>query len=201
MADVSVSVSGLETSLSVNGVASNNQKSQENRESSNASKEGYKKFGLLDGLVIFIVRLCALIVSPVMWITYIFVVRQYERAVVFRLGKLTGPAQGPGVVTYLPCIDDARLVDMRTRTFDVPLQEVLTSDSVTITVDAVVFTRVYDAEMSVSSIKNVYPAIKMLAQTTIRNFIGSKRLTDILTERDEVGSIVNCNKNLKKLAN
>lgn len=115
------------------------------------------------------------------------IVREYERAVIFRLGRIApGGAKGPGVFFVLPCIEEYQNVDLRTVSFDVPPQEVLTRDSVTVTVDAVVYFRIYSATVSITNITDAQASTKLLAQTTLRNMIGMKTLAEILGERDSL---------------
>ncbi|TMW52420.1 hypothetical protein DOY81_002509 [Sarcophaga bullata] len=112
------------------------------------------------------------------------VVQEYERAVIFRLGRLLqGGAKGPGIFFILPCIDAYARVDLRTRTYDVPPQEVLTKDSVTVSVDAVVYYRVSNATVSVANVENAHHSTRLLAQTTLRNTMGTRHLHEILSER------------------
>ncbi|XP_078089185.1 stomatin-like [Mustelus asterias] len=115
------------------------------------------------------------------------VVKEYERAVIFRLGRIVpGGAKGPGIFWTIPCTDTFCLVDLRTVSFSVPPQEVLTKDSVTIMVDAIVYYRVFDPVMSVISVINVANVTHLLAQTTLQNMLGTKSLTSILTEREHM---------------
>ncbi|TMW52412.1 hypothetical protein DOY81_002501 [Sarcophaga bullata] len=112
------------------------------------------------------------------------VVQEYERAVIFRLGRLmAGGAKGPGIFFILPCIDSYDRVDLRTRTYDVPPQEVLTKDSVTVSVDAVVYYRVSNATVSIANVENAHHSTRLLAQTTLRNTMGTRHLHEILSER------------------
>ena len=104
---------------------------------------------------------------------------------VFRLGKVkTDEEAGPGLLFIVPCIDDYVVVDKRVISFDVPQQEVLTRDSVTITVDAVTFFRIDNTVDSVCKIKNACESTKLLAMTTLRNELGTKNLMDILVARE-----------------
>ncbi|CAH3110042.1 unnamed protein product, partial [Porites lobata] len=115
------------------------------------------------------------------------IVQEYERAVIFRLGRLmSGGAKGPGLFFILPCIDSYQKVDLRTVSFDVPPQEILTKDSVTVAVDAVVYFRISDPTMSVTNVEKVDQSTRLLAQTTLRNFLGTKNLSEILTDREEI---------------
>ncbi|XP_044179648.1 stomatin-like [Acropora millepora] len=122
------------------------------------------------------------------------IVQEYERAVIFRLGRLLpGGAKGPGLFFILPCIDSYQKVDLRTVSFDVPPQEVskllplfLTKDSVTVAVDAVVYFRIHDATTSITNVENANRSTRLLAQTTLRNVLGTKNLSEILADREHI---------------
>jgi len=115
------------------------------------------------------------------------VVQEYERAVILRLGRISpGGAKGPGLFFILPCADTIIKVDLRTATFNVPPQEVLTRDSVTVSVDAVVYSRVFNPVISVTNVKNTQYATQLLAQTTLRNILGTKSLQEVLTDREAI---------------
>ncbi|XP_035382292.1 erythrocyte band 7 integral membrane protein isoform X1 [Electrophorus electricus] len=114
------------------------------------------------------------------------IVKEYERAVIFRLGRLLGGAKGPGIFWILPCVDTFRKVDLRTMSFNIPPQEVLTKDSVTIMVDGVVYYRVFNPTISITKVEDANRATQMLAQTTLRNMLGTKSLADILLDREEM---------------
>ncbi|XP_071747732.1 band 7 protein AGAP004871 isoform X2 [Lepeophtheirus salmonis] len=115
------------------------------------------------------------------------VVQEYERAVIFRLGRLLqGGSKGPGLHFGLPCVESHEVVDMRTITLCVPPQEVLTKDSVTVSVDAVVYYRVSNATVSVANVENAHHSTRLLAQTTLRNILGTKNLHEILSDRESI---------------
>ncbi|KAK7791972.1 hypothetical protein R5R35_010147 [Gryllus longicercus] len=115
------------------------------------------------------------------------VVQEYERAVIFRLGRLRrGGARGPGIFFILPCIDTYCKVDLRTVSFDVPPQEVLTRDSVTVTVDAVVYYRVQSPLKATICVNNYSHSTRLLAATTLRNVLGTRNLSEILSEREAI---------------
>jgi len=115
------------------------------------------------------------------------VVQEYERAVIFRLGRLlSGGSRGPGIFFVLPCIESYQKVDLRTITLGVPPQEVLTKDSVTVSVDAVVYYRVSNATVSVANVENAHHSTRLLAQTTLRNILGTKNLHEILSDRESI---------------
>merc|ERR1739848_741786 len=115
------------------------------------------------------------------------VVQEYERAVIFRIGRLLpGGAKGPGIFFILPCIESYQRVDLRTITLGVPPQEVLTKDSVTVSVDAVVYYRVSNATVSVANVEDAHSSTRLLAQTTLRNILGTKNLHEILSDRESI---------------
>ncbi|XP_069690011.1 band 7 protein AGAP004871-like isoform X2 [Periplaneta americana] len=115
------------------------------------------------------------------------VVQEYERAVIFRLGRLRkGGARGPGIFFILPCIDTYCKVDLRTVSFDVPPQEVLSRDSVTVNVDAVVFYSVNHPIMATNNVEDYSHSTRLLAATTLRNVLGTRNLAEILSEREAI---------------
>jgi len=123
------------------------------------------------------------------------IVKEYERAVIMRLGRiLPGGAKGPGLFFILPCIDDIVNVDLRTVTFDVPPQEILTKDSVTVTVDAVCYYRIFSPVMSVINVQNAKYSTQLLTATTLRNVMGTKSLQEILREKDHLSSEMQVNR-------
>ncbi|XP_070549149.1 stomatin-like [Ptychodera flava] len=110
-----------------------------------------------------------------------------KSTVIFRLGRLLpGGAKGPGIFFVLPCTDSYTKVDLRTVSFDVPPQEILTKDSVTVSVDAVVYYRVNNAIISVANVENANHSTRLLAQTTLRNVLGTKNLAEILADRENI---------------
>jgi len=117
------------------------------------------------------------------------VIQEYERAVIFRLGRLKkGGALGPGLFFVNPFIDNCVVVDLRTVSFDVPPQEILTKDSVTVSVDAVVYYKIQDPLSSVCNIANAHSSTKLLASTTLRTILGTKNLSECLSERDTIAN-------------
>ncbi|KAH7722240.1 Protein MEC-2 b [Aphelenchoides avenae] len=118
---------------------------------------------------------------------YVQVVQEYERAVIFRLGRLMpGGAKGPGIFFIVPCIDTYRKVDLRVLSFEVPPQEILSKDSVTVAVDAVVYFRISNATISVTNVEDSSRSTKLLAQTTLRNILGTKTLAEMLSDREAI---------------
>lgn len=113
------------------------------------------------------------------------VVREYERVVVFRLGRVIG-AKGPGLVIILPIIDRIRIVDLRVITVDVPKQRIITRDNIPVDVDAVVYFRVNNPLDAVLKVRDFYTATSMIAQTTLRDTIGQVEFDELLTRREEL---------------
>merc|ERR1719402_73839 len=119
------------------------------------------------------------------------VVTEYERAVIFRLGRLrSGGARGPGLFFVMPCIDTYKKVDLRTVSFDVPPQEVLSRDSVTVSVDAVVYYRVSNPTMATNNIEDYSHSTRLLAATTLRNVLGTRNLAQVLSEREQISNVM-----------
>lgn len=113
------------------------------------------------------------------------IVKEYERGVIFRLGRLVG-AKGPGLFFIIPIIDKMVIVDLRTVTYDVPAQEVVTRDNVTVKVNAVVYYRVVDPAKAVTEVFNYMYATAQIAQTTLRSIIGQAELDEVLSEREKL---------------
>src|SRR5438105_1712235 len=109
--------------------------------------------------------------------------REYERGVIFRLGKLLG-AKGPGLIFLFPIVDRMVKMDLRVVTIDVPKQEIMTKDNVPATVDAVVYFRVVDPNAAVVKVENFGKATSLIAQTTLRSVLGQSPLDDLLSQRD-----------------
>jgi regulator of protease activity HflC (stomatin/prohibitin superfamily) len=113
------------------------------------------------------------------------ILREYERGVIFRLGKLIG-AKGPGIVFLIPFVDKMVRMDLRVVTIDVAKQEVMTRDNVPATVDAVVYFRVMDPQAAVVKVENFWKATSLIAQTTLRSVLGQSPLDDLLSQRDVI---------------
>jgi len=113
------------------------------------------------------------------------IVKEYERGVIFRLGRLVG-ARGPGIFYVIPIIESMVVVDLRTVTYDVPTQEVVTRDNVTVRVNAVVYYRVVDPEKAVTEVMDYRFATAQIAQTTLRSVIGQTELDELLSEREKI---------------
>lgn len=145
--------------------------------------------GLVNSLTwIITIAVLAAILLPQMF----KILREYERAVVFRLGKYQ-KTKGPGLIVLIPFIDKIERVDLRVLTINVDKQEVITKDNVTVNVDAITFFRVIDAEQAVIQVEQYIHATSMLAQTTLRSIVGQVELDELLAEREKV------NKNIQEI--
>ena len=113
------------------------------------------------------------------------ILREYERGVIFRLGKLIG-AKGPGLILLIPVVDRMVKMDLRVVTIDVAKQEIMTRDNVPATVDAVVYFRVVDPSAAVVKVENFWKATSLIAQTTLRSVLGQAPLDDLLSQRDVI---------------
>lgn len=142
------------------------------------------------GCCTFIAIILVILTFPFSLCVCIKIVQEYERAVIFRLGRIMGRAKGPGLFFYFPCMDKLTVIDLRTVTYNVPPQEILSRDSVTIQVDAVVYFRIYNPILSVTNVEDVHQATRLLAQTTLRNVLGTKTMADILSDREETSHIM-----------
>ncbi|KAF7637437.1 PHB domain-containing protein [Meloidogyne graminicola] len=144
-------------------------------------------YGLCAKILIIIAYILTIITFPISVFSCIKIVNQYERAVIFRLGQLRkGGARGPGLFFIIPCIDEYRKVDLRVVSFQVPPQELLSKDSVTANVDAVVYFRVSNATISIVNVEDATASTKLLAMTTLRNVLGTKTLSEMLSDRDHI---------------
>ncbi|OGU33204.1 MAG: hypothetical protein A2057_14795 [Ignavibacteria bacterium GWA2_35_9] len=124
--------------------------------------------------------------------TAIRILREYERGVIFRLGRLIG-AKGPGLIILIPIIDRMVRVSLRTIVMDVPPQDVITKDNVSLKVNAVVYFRVVHAEKAIVEVEHFLEATSQLSQTTLRSVLGQSQLDELLAERDKI------NKELQKI--
>lgn len=117
------------------------------------------------------------------------IVREYERGVIFRLGRLVG-ARGPGLFIIIPFVDRMVKIDLRVVTMDVPHQEVITRDNVTVRVNAVVYFRVVDPESAVVKVLDHIRATSQISQTTLRNVLGQSELDELLTQRERLNQML-----------
>lgn len=115
------------------------------------------------------------------------ILKEYERGVVFRLGRII-PVKGPGLVIIWPIIDKLVRVSLRIVTMDVPSQDIITKDNITVKVNAVVYFRVMDPIKAVTEVEDFYFATSQIAQTTLRSILGQSQLDDLLTKREEVNA-------------
>lgn len=137
---------------------------------------------LLNLPLLFLVVLAILIITSA-----VRIVQEYERGVIFRLGRLVG-AKGPGLFFIIPLIDRMLKVDLRVVTLDVPSQEVITRDNVTVKVNAVVFFRVVDPSAAIVQVEDFKRATWNISQTTLRNVVGQSELDDLLANREEINN-------------
>ncbi len=138
---------------------------------------------MVDGVTI--AAIVAILIVLFILVNSIRIVREYERAVIFRLGRLVG-AKGPGIFFIVPIVDRLQIVDLRTVTFDVPKQNIISRDNVTVDVDAVVYYRVFDPSKAVVNVQNYVFATNMLAQTTLRDVLGQVEFDELLMKREEL---------------
>src|SRR3954463_8350593 len=139
-------------------------------------------FGLGSLIVLFVVVLLIIFLVA----SAVRIVNEYERGVIFRLGRIQGPAKGPGLFFLVPIRDKMLKVDLRTVTMDVPPQDVITRDNVPARVNAVVYFRVMDPNRSVVEVENYVLATSQISQTTLRSVLGQKDLDDLLTNRESI---------------
>ncbi len=138
---------------------------------------------------------------PIQYVSFIFVIvlvlyflsaaikilREYERGVVFRLGRVI-PVKGPGLIIIIPIIDKLVRISLRTVTMDVPSQDVITKDNVTVKVNAVVYFRVMEPIKAITEIEDFFFGTGQISQTTLRSVLGQSHLDDLLTKRDEINA-------------
>jgi regulator of protease activity HflC (stomatin/prohibitin superfamily) len=136
--------------------------------------------GLLGSLGFFVAFLFIIVL-----VNSIRIVREYERLVVFRLGRVLGE-KGPGLVLLIPIIDRAVKVGLRTVTMDVPPQDIITKDNVTVKVNAVIYFRVVNSQDAVIQVENYLYATSQIAQTTLRSILGQAELDELLSEREKL---------------
>ena len=138
-------------------------------------------------LIIFVIVALLLVLFL---IGAIKVIREYERAVVFRLGRLFPHPRGPGLIVLIPIVDRMVKVDLRTITLTIPPQEVITKDNVPARVNAVAYFRIVDPQASVVQVENFMVATSQIAQTTLRSVLGQHMLDELLSERDKINAIL-----------
>ena len=135
---------------------------------------------MIEYIILVIVIFLVLLLSSA-----IKIMAEYQRIVIFRLGRLLG-IKGPGLVFVIPIIDNIIKLDLRTRVIDVPKQRVITKDNVTVDVDAVVYFRVTDPQKAVVEVQRYEVATSLLAQTTLRDLLGNQTLDELLSKREQL---------------
>src|SRR5947208_13093476 len=139
----------------------------------------------MPGIVVFLVAV--VVVVFLIATSTVKIVQEYERGVIFRLGRLVG-ARGPGLILLIPGVERMRKVDLRIVTLEVPAQEAITRDNVTVKVNAVVYFRVVDPEDAVVKVLDYVRATSLIGQTTLRGILGQSDLDHLLSERDKINS-------------
>jgi regulator of protease activity HflC (stomatin/prohibitin superfamily) len=137
-----------------------------------------------------IVLAAAVVVVVLFLFAAVKVAREYERGVIFRLGRLLPEPKGPGLFLLIPVIDRMVRVDLRTITLNVPPQEVITKDNVPVRVNAVAYFRIVDANAAIVQIENYMVGTSQIAQTTLRSVLGQHVLDELLSERDKINAIL-----------
>jgi regulator of protease activity HflC (stomatin/prohibitin superfamily) len=148
----------------------------------------YATLGLLQAVGVSFAFIALVVVVVVASFLYsaVKVVKEYERGVIFRLGRVQGGPKGPGLFLLLPLVDRMVKIDLRTVTMDVPPQDVITRDNVPARVNAVIYFRVVDPNRSVIEVENHVLATSQISQTTLRSVLGQKDLDQLLTNREEI---------------
>jgi regulator of protease activity HflC (stomatin/prohibitin superfamily) len=118
------------------------------------------------------------------------VLREYERAIVFRLGRLVSEPRGPGLIFLIPIVDRMVRVDLRTITLNIPPQEVITKDNVPVRVNAVAYFRIVEPKAAIVQVENFMNATSQIAQTTLRSVLGQHQLDELLSEREKINAIL-----------
>lgn len=137
----------------------------------------------------FVFYIVIVVIVAAIFASSIRILREYERGVVFTLGRFTG-VKGPGLILLIPYVQQMVRVDLRTLVLDVPTQDVISRDNVSVKVNAVIYFRVVDAEKSVIQVENFRQATSELAQTTLRSVLGKHELDEMLSERDRLNNAI-----------
>jgi regulator of protease activity HflC (stomatin/prohibitin superfamily) len=138
-------------------------------------------------IVVFLVLLFLLVLFL---ISAIKVAREYERGIIFRLGRLLPEPKGPGLFLLIPVVDRMVKVDLRTITLNIPPQEVITKDNVPVRVNAVAYFRIVEPKNAIVQVENFMVATSQIAQTTLRSVLGQHLLDELLSERDKINAIL-----------
>src|SRR6187401_1098655 len=138
--------------------------------------------------------IAAVVAIAVLLVIFLFaaikVAREYERGIVFRLGRLLPQPKGPGLFILIPIVDRMVKVDLRTITLNIPPQEVITKDNVPVRVNAVAYFRIVEPKNAIVQVENFMVATSQIAQTTLRSVLGQHLLDELLSERDKINSIL-----------
>ncbi len=134
-------------------------------------------------LIVFAVFVVALLINAIK------ILKEYERGVIFTLGRFTG-IKGPGLIIVIPVVQQMTRVDLRTIVLDVPKQDVISRDNVSVKVNAVVYFRIVDPAKAIIQVANPFEATSQLAQTTLRSVLGQHELDEMLSERDKLNAVV-----------
>src|SRR5256886_1732712 len=138
----------------------------------------------------FVIVLVLLFLLVLFLISAIKVAREYERGIVFRLGRLLPEPKGPGLFLLIPVVDRMVKVDLRTITLNIPPQEVITKDNVPVRVNAVAYFRIVEPKNAIVQVENFMVATSQIAQTTLRSVLGQHLLDELLSERDKINAIL-----------
>src|SRR5947208_16984659 len=142
----------------------------------------------MTALIVVIVLIVFLLVLYI--VAAVRVVREYERGIVFRLGRLLAEPKGPGLFFLIPIVDRMVKVDLRTITLNIPPQEVITKDNVPVRVNAVAYFRIVAPKDAIVQVENFMVATSQIAQTTLRSVLGQHQLDELLSEREKINAIL-----------
>ena len=141
--------------------------------------------------LVFTTTLFIVVFFPLVVIKCIVVVQEYERAIIFKFGRVKkAKVVNPGIYFVNPCLETVVKVDLRTRSFDVSPQEILTKDSVTVNVDAVVYYNIHDTLASVINVEDADKSTKQISATTLRSILGTRTLQEILSDHEKIGEAI-----------
>ncbi|XP_072367383.1 podocin-like isoform X1 [Scyliorhinus torazame] len=144
--------------------------------------------GICECILTFLTLLLVLVSFPVSVWFCVKIVQEYERAVIFRLGRLLpGRARGPGLFFFMPCLDTYHKVDLRIKTLEIPFHEIISKDMVTTQVNAICYYRVENASLSLTSVGNSSVAVSLLVQTIVKRSLARRKFNEILLERKSIG--------------
>ncbi|GCB61302.1 hypothetical protein scyTo_0014313, partial [Scyliorhinus torazame] len=144
--------------------------------------------GICECILTFLTLLLVLVSFPVSVWFCVKAIQEYERAVIFRLGRLLpGRARGPGLFFFMPCLDTYHKVDLRIKTLEIPFHEIISKDMVTTQVNAICYYRVENASLSLTSVGNSSVAVSLLVQTIVKRSLARRKFNEILLERKSIG--------------